>query len=155
MSNRICWECLGRPHPVFFPNRWVSVSIQSSHNHVKHPKWFWSVFSMGHCKLLKPISFRRCQIIHIRLLLKKNHIRLNRLSVLHKGQSNKHCSIENDFIGPKFPFLAKSCHLVTYFITNIVWEVHATCGFYSNVFMREYYMRMEVKVEIRMVLVRV
>ena len=47
----------------------------------------WCVFSMGHCKLFKTRSFCCRHIIHGRLLLKKNQIRLNHSSVLHKGCS--------------------------------------------------------------------
>ena len=53
-----------------------------------------------------------CQMIHGRPFLKKNQIRLNRLSVLHNGWSNRHCNIEIDFHGPRFPFwwrVAKWC----------------------------------------------
>ena len=91
--------CLPRFHSI------LSYSYKAS-------QMTWRVFSMGHCKLLKTRSFCCRQMIHARPRLKKNQIRLKPSSVLHKGRSNKHCNIEKDFHGPRFPFLAKSCQMM-------------------------------------------
>ena len=60
--------------------------------------------------VLKNESFCCCQTIHKRPLPKKNHIRLNRLTVSHKGRSNK---LENDFCGLRFSFLPNDVGIVS------------------------------------------
>ena len=64
----------------------------------------WRVFSIGQCRLLKtkPLCWR--QIMHVRLLFKKNQMWLNCWSVLYKGWSKGLCIIEKDFHGPRIFF---------------------------------------------------
>ena len=65
----------------------------------------WRVFSMGHCKLLKPKSFRWCQIIHgITLLLKKNATSFKSLAQRLIREALHH---RKDFCKPRFLFFGK------------------------------------------------
>jgi hypothetical protein len=66
------------------------------------------VFPMGHCNTLHTKSFRRCQIIHGRPLLKKNQMWLNHFTVLHKGWLKRHCIIKNNYFMPRFLLLTSS-----------------------------------------------
>ena len=72
----------------------------------------WHVFSTCHCKVLNTRSFRWRRMIHRMPLFEKNQMRFNCFNALHKGWSKRHCIMEKDFHGPRFPLLARSCHMI-------------------------------------------
>ena len=89
------------------------------------------VFSMGHCNALNNRSLRGCQKIHGRPLLKKNHMWLNRFSVLYNSWSKRHRIIEMDFLGPRFPLLAESCHMILITYHHPCWASGQLKNLYS------------------------
>ena len=87
-------------------------------NHVGRPRWLGIISQQEFLFLIKHQIIVLAPNNPRKIAPQENPYAIDRLSVLHKGWSKGHCTIENDFSGPNFSLwqrIAKCCwqHIAT------------------------------------------